>query len=60
VRLHGPDQQHLYGGSYSDDDLAWWADRTREWEANGREAYAYANMTGAPEPLRAEPLSTRP
>jgi hypothetical protein len=21
VRLHGPDHEHLYGGSYSDDDL---------------------------------------
>ena len=31
VRMHGPDHDHLYGGSYSDDDLRWWADRIREW-----------------------------
>lgn len=30
VRLHGPDHDHLYAGSYSDDDLRWWADRIRE------------------------------
>ena len=29
VRLHGPDPDHLYAGSYSDDDLRWWADRDR-------------------------------
>lgn len=23
VRLHGPDHEHLYAGSYSDDDLRW-------------------------------------
>jgi uncharacterized protein YecE (DUF72 family) len=27
VRLHGLDHHHLYAGSYSDDDLRWWADR---------------------------------
>ena len=43
VRLHGPDQHHLYGGSYSDDDLRWWADRIREWTAQGKDVYAYFN-----------------
>ena len=43
VRLHGPDPHHLYAGSYSDDDLRWWADRIREWEAQGRDAFAYFN-----------------
>jgi uncharacterized protein YecE (DUF72 family) len=43
VRLHGPDPHHLYGGSYSDADLRWWADRIREWEAQGREVWAYFN-----------------
>jgi len=43
VRLHGPDWHSLYGGSYSDQDLAWWADRIREWTAQGREVYAYFN-----------------
>lgn len=46
VRLHGPDPAHLYGGSYSDDDLAWWAERIREWEAQGRDTYAYFNNDG--------------
>ncbi|MFZ3452936.1 DUF72 domain-containing protein, partial [Arthrobacter sp. 7Tela_A1] len=35
VRLHGPDHQTLYAGSYSDDDLRWWAERIREWRAGG-------------------------
>ena len=46
VRLHGPSHEHLYAGSYSDDDLAWWADRVREWEASGREVFAYFNNDG--------------
>jgi len=46
VRLHGPDHHHLYAGSYSDDDLRWWADRIREWEAGGREVFAYFNNDG--------------
>jgi len=43
VRLHGPDQQHLYGGSYSDDAMGWWADRIAEWLGQGRDVYAYFN-----------------
>jgi uncharacterized protein YecE (DUF72 family) len=43
VRLHGPDLQYLYGGSYSDDDLHWWAERVREWAADGREVWIYFN-----------------
>jgi len=43
VRLHGPDQQQLYGGSYSDDDLRWWADRLREWQAQQRDVFVYFN-----------------
>jgi len=30
----------------SDDDLAWWADRCREWEASGRDVYVYFNNDG--------------
>lgn len=52
VRLHGPDHDHLYGGSYSDDDLHWWADRIREWEAQGREVYAYFNNDGGGNAVR--------
>lgn len=46
VRLHGPDRHGLYAGSYSDDDLRWWADRIHEWEGGGREVYAYFNNDG--------------
>ncbi|MEW5811924.1 MAG: DUF72 domain-containing protein [Actinomycetota bacterium] len=43
VRLHGPDPGALYGGSYSDDDLRWWADRIREWDRDGRDVLVYFN-----------------
>lgn len=46
VRLHGPDHDHLYAGSYSDADLAWWAERVREWEATGRDVFVYFNNDG--------------
>jgi uncharacterized protein YecE (DUF72 family) len=46
VRLHGPDRHHLYGGSYSEQDLHWWADRIRDWEGGGREVFAYFNNDG--------------
>lgn len=46
VRLHGPDDQTLYAGSYSDRDLHWWADRIREWQAQGRDVWAYFNNDG--------------
>jgi uncharacterized protein YecE (DUF72 family) len=52
VRLHGPDHEHLYGGSYSDDDLRWWAERIREWEAGGREVFAYFNNDGGGNAVR--------
>jgi uncharacterized protein YecE (DUF72 family) len=46
VRLHGSDLNHLYGGSYSDDDLNWWAERIREWVASGRSVFVYFNNDG--------------
>lgn len=52
VRLHGPDDAWLYGGSYTDDDLRWWADRIREWEAQGREVYVYFNNDGGGNAVR--------
>jgi uncharacterized protein YecE (DUF72 family) len=52
VRLHGPDPAHLYGGSYSDDDLRWWAERIREWDAQGRDVYAYFNNDGGGNAVR--------
>ena len=52
VRLHGPDDRALYAGSYSAADLAWWADRIREWEAGGVEVFAYFNNDGGGNAVR--------
>ena len=52
IRLHGPDQGALYAGSYSAEDLGWWADRIREWEAQGRQVYAYFNNDGGGNAVR--------
>lgn len=52
ARLHGPDTQHLYGGSYSDDDLRWWADRIREWQRMDKEVYVYFNNDGEGNAVR--------
>lgn len=46
VRLHGPDHDHLYGGSYGEQDLRWWADRVNEWRDAGQDVYAYFNNDG--------------
>jgi uncharacterized protein YecE (DUF72 family) len=46
VRFHGPDDQTLYGGSYSAEALGWWADRIREWEGQGRQVWAFFNNDG--------------
>lgn len=52
VRLHGPDRQYLYAGSYSDDDLRWWAARLGEWAVQGRETFLYCNNDGAGNAVR--------
>ena len=52
VRLHGPDHQHLYAGSYSDADLQWWADRLREWACSGADVFAYFNNDGEGNAVR--------
>ena len=46
VRLHGPDPDHLYGGSYSGVDLTWWAGRIHEWAAAGKDVFVYFNNDG--------------
>ncbi|HUR19472.1 MAG TPA: DUF72 domain-containing protein [Vicinamibacterales bacterium] len=46
ARLHGPDHNHLYAGSYSDEDLRWWADRVREWQGMHRDVFVYFNNDG--------------
>jgi uncharacterized protein YecE (DUF72 family) len=52
VRLHGPDDRHLYAGSYTDEDLGWWAARVREWASAGRDVYAYFNNDGGGNAVR--------
>ena len=52
VRLHGPDPHHLYGGSYPDADLHWWADRIRDWQRLGHDVYAYFNNDGGGHAVR--------
>jgi uncharacterized protein YecE (DUF72 family) len=60
VRMHGPDDDYLYGGSYSERDLAWWAERCREWEAAGRDVFVYFNNDGGGNAVRnAEALRAR-
>ena len=46
VRMHGPSHEHLYAGSYTEDDLRWWADRVREWLEQDREVFVYFNNDG--------------
>jgi uncharacterized protein YecE (DUF72 family) len=52
LRLHGPDHEYLYGGSYSPADLRWWAERIREWQRDGREVFAYFNNDGEGHAVR--------
>jgi uncharacterized protein YecE (DUF72 family) len=52
VRMHGPDPEHLYAGSYSDDDLWWWSERLREWGTAGHEVFVYFNNDGAGHAVR--------
>lgn len=46
IRMHGPDPDSLYVGSYSDDDLRWWADRIAEWRNQDHEVLVYFNNDG--------------
>lgn len=52
VRMHGPDPNHIYAGSYSDDDLRWWADRIREWQAMNKDVFVYFNNDGGGHAVR--------
>jgi uncharacterized protein YecE (DUF72 family) len=42
----------MYAGSYSDEDLRWWADRIGEWTAQKRDVYAYFNNDGHGNAIR--------
>ena len=52
VRMHGPDHDHLYGGSYSDADLGWWADRIHDWQHRGHDVFVYFNNDGGGNAVR--------
>ena len=52
VRMHGPDHNHLYAGSYSDADLKWWTDRIREWNLADQDVYVYFNNDGNANAVR--------
>jgi uncharacterized protein YecE (DUF72 family) len=52
VRMHGPDREHLYAGSYPDGDLRWWADRISEWDGSGHDVYVYFNNDGHANAVR--------
>jgi uncharacterized protein YecE (DUF72 family) len=52
VRMHGPDREHLYAGSYPDPDLRWWTDRIGEWSGGGRDVYVYFNNDGEGHAVR--------
>jgi uncharacterized protein YecE (DUF72 family) len=43
VRLHGPPQDSIYAGSYTDDELKQWAGRIAEWRDEGRRVLVYFN-----------------
>lgn len=43
IRMHGPDSDPIYAGSYSNDELRWWADRITEWDRDGKDVWMYFN-----------------
>jgi len=52
VRMHGPDPDHLYAGSYGDADLGWWTDRIQEWQRSGHSVFVYFNNDGEGNAVR--------
>jgi uncharacterized protein YecE (DUF72 family) len=52
VRLHGPHPSTLYGGSYSTENLRWWAHRINEWCRGGHDVFVYFNNDGAGNAVR--------
>jgi uncharacterized protein YecE (DUF72 family) len=43
VRMHGPDTEALYRGSYSTRQLRTWARRIGRWDADDCDVYVYFN-----------------
>jgi uncharacterized protein YecE (DUF72 family) len=48
----GRPAHHLYAGSYSDDDLRWWATRIDEWQRAGRDILVFFNNDGNGKAVR--------
>lgn len=43
VRMHGPDPDSMYAGSYPEQDLRRWATLIAEWDDGGRDVWIYFN-----------------
>jgi uncharacterized protein YecE (DUF72 family) len=43
VRMHGPDPDAMYAGSYPDRELRRWADLVGGWDADGKDVWMYFN-----------------
>lgn len=43
IRMHGPDPDSMYAGSYPDDELRRWAERIAGWDGEGRDVWMYFN-----------------
>lgn len=43
LRMHGPDPDAMYTGSYPAEDLRGWADRITSWDREGRDVWVYFN-----------------
>jgi uncharacterized protein YecE (DUF72 family) len=43
IRMHGPDTDAIYAGSYPDDELRRWAQRITDWDREGRDVWMYFN-----------------
>lgn len=52
LRMHGPETDPIYAGSYTGDDLRWWADRITEWQEQGRRVAVYFNNDGQGHAVR--------
>ncbi|HEY8296154.1 MAG TPA: DUF72 domain-containing protein [Micrococcaceae bacterium] len=52
LRLHGPDTDPLYAGSYSDQELGVWAQRIRDWDRAGHLVCVYFNNDGGGNAVR--------
>jgi uncharacterized protein YecE (DUF72 family) len=43
VRMHGPVEDPMYTGSYSNDELRRWANRITQWDSEGKDVWMYFN-----------------